>query len=425
MNSKRLLWIFMLIALSLMLIGSVHAQGSVQPFVAVSGGQLTLVGGAAPGVIVSPENVGLTSIVWSPDGSQIAYLLTQPDYSYKLMTVSAAAGATPVAQNTATPVSGFPITYTPEGQIVFITEGQTPSDSFVMMVQANLLNPQTGEQQMVGTFGFGVGCGGGSMSPADWQLWTETGFGGSPLVLSWTRYGLLHSTTCGGSGLALLNISTGTDIPLGNDPITANSDPSLGYLMRAVVSPDGERAATIRHQYQEPRPIQTLVLIDLASGAQTDVVTTAYPEQLAWGADGTLFYSIMEAAGELDSALTPDQAQKFEQIQGFPASQLLVYSVGIRQVNPATGEDRLLYSTAASAIGRMALAADGQTLVFSQIPNLNLWGAGIADGTLDIANDFSGSTQRATVPITLYTTPLNGGVVQLVGSGLEQFALHP
>ncbi len=425
MSNKRPLWIVCLIVLSLTLIGSAHAQGSMQPFVAVSGGQLTLVGGAAPGVIASPENVGLTSVVWSPDGSQIAYLLTQPDYTYKLMTVNAAAGATPVAQNTATPITGFPITYTPEGQIVFITEGQTPPDSFVMNVQANLLNPQTGEQSVVGTFGFGVGCGGGSLSPADWQLWTETGFGGSPLVLAWTRYGLLHSTTCGGSGMALLNASAGTDMPLGNDPLATNSDPSLGYLMRAIVSPDGERVAAIRQQYQEPRPIHTLVLIDLASGAQTDVATTGSPEQLAWGADGTVFYSIIEETGGLDSALTPDQGQKFEQIQGFPASQLLIYSVGIRQVNPATGEDRLLYSTAASAIGRMALTADGQTLLFSQIPNLTAWGAGIADGTLDIANDFDGSAQRATVAITLYATPLNGGEVQLVGSGLEQFALHP
>ena len=79
----------------------------------------------------------------------------------------------------------------------------------------------------------------------------------------------------------------------------------------------------------------------------------------------------------------------------------------------------------AGLLGRLALAADGQTLVFSQIPNLTAWGEGIANGTLDIANDFDGSAQRATVPITVYATPLNGGTVQTVGSGLEQFVLHP
>lgn len=406
--------------------GTAQAQNPVsQPLAAVVEGELTLIDGTNRLAISNPPNRGLSNVVWSPDGSRLAYLLSRDDFSQQLMTVSAAPGSTPIPLDTGRLESGFPIAFTPEGQIIYVASGDIPAQSDGALVRLNRIAPEAGAQpETLGTFQYRAGCGGGSPIPADWQYWTEAGFGGSGLVLIWTRYGVLHSTNCGGAGLALLNLTTGVDTPIGPDALAAGYDPTQGFLSRAVLSPDGERAAAVRQQYREPVPESTLVLIELATGTITDVPTTGRPDQLAWGPDGTLFYSIFEANATLDNALTPEEQTLVTQVLGYSPNTLPLNRVGIRKVNPADGFDRLLYSTWAYMIGRMALAADGQTLVFSQIPNLHDWGKALAAGTIDLMSD-DGSAQRATVPIMLYTTPVQEGEVLLVGSGLDQFRLRP
>jgi DNA-binding beta-propeller fold protein YncE len=259
------------------------------------------------------------------------------------------------------------------------------------------------------------------MLPADWRYWEDAGFGGSPMVLQMTDFGLLHGTACAGVGLALLNLETGTDTPIGPDMLTFNG-PSEGYG-RIALSPDGQKFAAVYTSYSEPELTRTLAIIDLATLAVTDVKVTGTPQQIAWGKDGTLFYSTITPTTNLVDTLTADEQKALGDLT---AMELRDNVVEIHQVNPATGDDIDIYQADGYAIGRLAATADGQGLVFSQVANVDAWVKAIADGTLDINTDIDGTAQRALVPITLYRLNLGGDkAATSLGDDLTQFTLQP
>jgi hypothetical protein len=218
----------------------------------------------------------------------------------------------------------------------------------------------------------------------------------------------------------------GQDTPLAGDnflqPTPNQPQQQVG---RAVLQNDGKTLAAIRTTYVEPLLKHELVLIDLSTQQLTPITTAAEPDQLAWSPGGGLFYSTQTKKGALGENLTDEQKANIEKV--FGSSELNVPSneVSIHSLNVTSGEDKVLYTAPAYAIGRMVSTVDGQSLIFSQIANMDKWIAGMADGTLDVLNDSDNTAQRAVVPVSVYQLRLAGGDATVIGDNLGQFRLKP
>jgi dipeptidyl aminopeptidase/acylaminoacyl peptidase len=411
---KQRFWTLLLAASLLMLLAGVaHAQdvsGASATYAAVVDGKLTLFGvAAAPVMVQTPANYrDFFSLAWSPDGSKLAFLQQNDQFQNKLLVTDLTGKVTEL--DAALLESGFPITFSPEGDILYIGQGDnsaiTQNQQYTVTV--NRIRPEAGvAPEKIGEFASGVGCGGGSPIPADWQYWGETGFGGNALTLVWTPYGLLHSNACSGGSLALLNLQTGEDKPVG--PQQTLNQGVTDALGRVALAPDGKRFAAVKTQYAEPVPIRSLVLGDLETLTLIDMATTGAPDQLAWNVDDTLFYSTRDQRDNLVSTLSAEQKQQLNTVLGYEMTDLPSYEVNVRQLNVKTGEDQLIYTADAYAIGRMFQPPGGKSLLFSQIPNLSAWVEAVASGKIDMTSAQSDAQQRATVPVSLLELPLGTG----------------
>ncbi|MBZ0287209.1 MAG: hypothetical protein K8I30_06310, partial [Anaerolineae bacterium] len=378
-------------------------------FAGVQNGNLTIFGvGDAPLTINNPPNKGISGIAWSPDGNKLAYILADEQFQAGLYVVDVTTSVEPVKLEAGAFAAGFPLTFTADGQILYIGQAAVPSDpSVAPQVAVMQIAPEAGAQpQTLGTFDFGQGCGGGSSYPAYWRYWEDAGFGGSALKLIPTDYGLLHNSNCSGSGLALLNWQTGQTTPIGTADVLATD----GGLGRFVLSPDGRTVAAVKtRQTSESKSpfIRSLALIDLATLTISDVQTTGQPDQLAWSNDGTsIFYSAITETGNLIEGLNADQLSRITPMLGFDQNgnpyPVPAYQSTIHQYNVGTGEETLIYTADAFAFGRMTATPDGQHLIASQIANLNAWVTAIADGTLDVSSGMPNMDQTSFVPLTLY-----------------------
>ncbi|MBL8117289.1 MAG: hypothetical protein JNJ78_07145 [Anaerolineae bacterium] len=407
---------------------NVEAQNPSPPLAAIQAGSIVISGGInAPVTIPLPPNYGVMSLSWNPGGTRLALILNSEQFETQLYVVDSTGGSlVPLASGPLE--AGFPANWTPDGQVLYVgrglfpTDGNTPYRADIKRIAADAnAVPET-----IGSFDMLVGCGGGSNLPADWQYWEEAGFGGTRLVLQYTDYGILHSTSCSGDMVALFAPQGGIDSPIGptlRDDGQLNPD---GMVSRHQLGPDGMTLAGLRQKINGSELERTLVLIDLASGTMTDVPTQAQPDQFVWAADGSLFYSSRSETGNLLTALDTAQLSTVNSVLGMEGFEIPAYEVSIHRVNPGTGEDSLVYSGSAYAIGRMAVTRDGSALVFSQIANMDAWIAGIADGSLNILNDDTiGSAQQALVPVSVYQQSLAGGSAALIGEGLNQFSLKP
>jgi hypothetical protein len=424
--AKHRLVISCLALFTLLLVSGVYAQNEVTTdFAGVREGTIYVYHGTEVAAeITNPPNKGIFSLAWSPDGSKLAYIMSDENFQARVWVVDAQGGTPVMLEAAGQSEVGFPVTFTPDGAVLYVqagTNAANPTPEY--RVNLNRITPEAGAQpETLGSVIFGVGCGGGSIIPADWQYWAESGFGGNYQTLLWTDYGVLHSITCGGSGLALFDPEVGEDKYL--TPITMTDfgmpqpDENIG---RTALASDGKTLAAVKIDYVEPAPINSLVFVDLETGTITDQVTTGQPEQLAWANDGTLYYTTREVSGDLLADLTPEQRQVFETM-GFLTS-VDSYKVDIRHLNPATGEDDRVYTADAYQIGRLRVAAD-DSVWFSQIANLKNWVEGIANGTLDLAADMDGSQQRALVPVSVYRLdPASGQNLELMADHLSQFIL--
>lgn len=416
--------VLLAVLLSMTLIAD--AQEGAPTGAAVQNGQMVITGGATPLVVDHPANKGFLSLAWNPGGTKLAYIYSDPDFQAHIA-VTDASGSPPVVLDTGRLEAGFPVSWTPDGQVLFV--GGRDLNDVSEPYQSNLMRiaPEAGAAaELIGTFEMGVGCGGGSPLPADWAYWAEAGFGGTALVLQWTDYGILHSSNCGGGGLKLFAPQGGEDTPLFSENfLQPTPDQPQQHVARAVLAADGRTLAAVRSTYDDAGPVNSLVISDLATREAKDVVTAAAPDQLAWLADGSLFYSTRTMAANLLTTLTDPQKQNVAAVLGSVDFELPSNEVSIHHFNPATGEDRVIHSAPAYAIGWMNVTPDGQALLFSQIANLDAWLTAIGDGTLDINADMDGTAQKALVPVTVYRLPLGGGSAAVVGENWAQFRLKP
>lgn len=367
-------------------------------------------------LVENPPHQDFFSLAWSPDGEQLAYLLRDENFDVHLMV--AGVQLTEAGRIEA----GFPVTWTPDGHILYAESTYDPNNPPTTpdyQININQIVPGA-EPVTLGTVPFGVGCGGGSPLPADWQYWQESGgFGGGYVTLAWTDYGILYSVNCGGGGLALLDPATGnfryvTPVQAENGFIQPEP-----YIGRLAIAPDGDRVAGIQTTHSEFDAHYSLVLIDLQTGAITPLETAAPPERVLWADADTLYYAAREPHPGVDliAALTPDERATVEQITGGTGFTVGTWQVSIHQFTISTGADTVIYSDDAYQIGRMAVVDNA--LWFSQIANLNDWVDALAAGTLDPTTDDYERQQLALVPVSVWR--LDNGTVELQGDGLEQF----
>ncbi len=402
--------------------GSAFAQTNSGTSVAgVRGSQIVL--RAADGTetaIPLPENSTVQSLDWNADGSQLVAIIYDQTYQTHLWTVDAQ-GANPVMLETGALEAGFPAIFAPDGSIIYAQQGsvenlQSPADYQATIMQ---IAPQAGAQpQTVGIIPFIVGCGGGSPLPGDWLYWQEFGFGGSYVTLQWTNSGILHSLSCGGDGLGLLDPATGQDRVV--VPAAGNNMPQA-YTTRAKLSPDGQTIAAIKSVYENDAITSSLVLVDLASGTVTEMVPAQEPQQIAWANDGTLYYSSRIETGDIFSSLTPEQQQVFDTATGGLGMPLSAWQVSINKFDPATNLEQTVYTGDAYQVGRMAVSADG-SLWFSLVPNQAAWVNAIVSGQLDPVTS-SMNDVFAVLPVAVYRLDPTSGAAELASDNLTEFVL--
>jgi hypothetical protein len=395
---------------------------ALPPFVAVVDDQLQLIDAGAMTPITENATYQYNA-VWSPDGMKLAYTVSaDPANEFsdeKTLFVYDRATGTSTELVTERIATGFPLSWTLDGQILYMVDTGAVDDSseggLVMLFTARVIRPEAGAlpDTTAERVPFGAGCGGGSSIPMDWVTWEESDFGGSRAVLQLTDYGIVHSGQCVGARTSLTRPFSGETLPFAG-----------GNMYNAVVSPDGQKVAGIAH---EPGSTDgTLVVVDLATLAETTYATAASPYMLAWGKDGSLYYSTRTVASNLLADLTPEQVTLFNQIIGIIEPQMTdfpAYATGIykRDVNGATDAsgETLLYEADAYAIPRLAVAGD--KLFFSEVANGTAWVQAMMDGTLTFENSFDLADEYT--HITLKALNLADGSVQVVGEDLHQFAV--
>lgn len=345
----------------------------------------------------------IDDITWSPDGQVLAYTLLDPDFSASLY-VTDTTGSEPVLLATDLYYL-MPVTFTPDStQVIYAkvsTEPQTTQDQTVNVFRQALAANATAE--LIGTFAFGTGCGGGSPFPGDSVYQWEAGYSGNALILELTPTGLLHSTNCTGSGTVLMNLETGESVEVGTN------------LARVDVSPEGMRAAGL--SMGDNPTIGTLTVVDLGTLAVTPLGAVAQPDQLAWGPDGNIYYSARTPSG----AVVPGTDVETFINMGFEGG-LPVNTVSIHKVDLAATTDSEIYTGDAYAIGRLFVAPDNQWLYFSQIPNGEAWAQAILDGTITAQSPASASFDLFAP--SLNRLSLSGGNTELVGANLVKATLN-
>jgi len=411
-------YLFWLVAALLLVVAPAAAQGDGSyPLAAITDGYVMLYGfGDGPQQVTQEPAQNTLDLEWSPNGEYLAF--TQWDANYRLGLWLSGRDARPPIQVASGLMAGLPISFTADNHLIYAVDtgqfSQEPAAGVPgggVVVEAYRLDPgANAEPQAIGSFVYGAGCGGGSSIPADWRYWAEagTGPGIAANVLALTPSGLVHSTACMGRGVALLNLKTGEDVLLHE---------TLGGV---VVSPDGARVAGTGPEGQ-------VMVVDLATGDVTAFSAAPGVDLLAWAADGqSLFYSTRQQTGESLPASAEEQEQLAQALGMIEpsAAQMPVMSVSLNQLDLASGESTTRYVAEAYAIGRIVPTPDGQTVLFSQIPNLHDWVAQVLNNTIDPMMDV-GQQQLASVPVTLFALNLADDSVAGVGIDLNQAALNP
>lgn len=236
----------------------------------------------------------------SPDGAQIAYLKDTYDAatftSARSLVVSGVDGQN-VRQLANDVAWTLPIVeWSTDNQNIYYASAMDTLEN--MLVKG--INLATGAQQEYGQFLVHSGCGGGSSDPADTisSLENLEPFGGAVFELSPQNNYIVHTVSCSGSGLGILDLSTKQDKALDEN------------ARGAVISPDGSKIAAYSGN--------SIVIINTSTGAMDSTFPTSQvPVALLWAADGN---AILYSTSTLANTLTLDDNVALEVLGSSPAS---------------------------------------------------------------------------------------------------------
>jgi hypothetical protein len=358
----------------------------------------TTIAPATPIFTAQQQLFGL-NLVWSPDGQFLAY--SRPTETGHNLFITERTGSVN-AQLAEGVESDKPPTFALDSATIYYVVntnepagGDAAPTDVVMNVFAVPIDGSSAPQ-LAATYNFGFGCGGGLGYPADFVYNREAGYQGSGGVFIHTQFGIVHSTNCVGSGVGLLDLTTGEDVILSDS------------LARVKLSPDGTQLVGVIVNRFNEQP-NTLEMIDLASGAVTPIGAIEAPDQVAWGPDGSIYYRVQRDTGQIIPGSDSEaMATQFgvESSAGVP-----LYEVSLHRVNLTEATDAEIYTATAFAIPRMYVAADNSAIYFSQIANGDQWVAAINNNTPP--QDANGVT--ALFGPALLRLPLDGsGAAQIV-----------
>ncbi len=357
--------------------------------------------------VSSANGLTLDQAAWSPDGQHLAYTVYDANYVAHLF-VTDRAGSTPVELSSDI-YSQLPISFTADSAQVLYgkknTSAPTPTSSGPASDVVQLFTQPvsgSGAAAAIATVNFGVGCGGGSSFPGDWQYSSEAGYEGHHHILTMTPYGILYTKSCNGFGTALLNLTNGQ-----SSDVAAN-------LSRVSVSPDGTKVVGVVADPQTPIN-GVLTVVDLQTLQPTPIAAASSPDQVTWGPDGAIYYTTIDAGPMIpgsDSSIVSNGSN----------IGLNRRSVGIHRVDLAATTDTQIYSAAAYAIGRLFVTPDNQALFFSSIPNADRYVDALNKGV--ITPQAAQSDLLAYFPIEFYRLALPNAAAQQVSADLAKAAIN-
>ncbi|MBN1201674.1 MAG: hypothetical protein JXJ20_07460 [Anaerolineae bacterium] len=286
------------------------------------------------------------SLVFSPDGWYLAFIDVT---AAQLRALNVIEDLSP--RKLAEEVDGaFPLAWSPGSQQIAFTAltGQTSGDG-VPLVDLRVVPVSGGEVQTLSTFAFDNTCEPEITDPADVPYYAETGANGYRYVLDWLPDGrFVISTRCDG-GLGLLDPARGAITDLGGD------------LRGGVLAPDRARFLA--------RTASGLAILDLSSGARSDLPVSLGARQVAWSVDGSAIYYSTETLADSLTLGNPADRARGEEIFGYWPVSIAIYDVTLRRVTLADNTEAVIWRGQGRGIGQIAPAPGGIGVIFSLVPS--------------------------------------------------------
>jgi hypothetical protein len=376
-------------------------------------------GAEAPVLVDDTPNQSYAA-VWSPDGTKLAYLVNANDQQFsdmKTLRVWDGTQTIDVVSNINTTL-GLPINWTRDGKLIYSLETDVMIGQDVM-TEVYTVEPVAGAapQLVSNQVPFGVGCGGMSLYPFDHAFWEESDMGGSRPIIQLTDFGLIYTSACAGGRTALFRTFSNEFVPFAE-----------GKMLRSALSADQWSVAGVAREnagnVEFEEGTATIAVANLETGEEQTITTQHPVSQVAWGADGSLYYSSTRLDRNLLEGLTEHEIHAVSTVMGVPASspvqtELFRHTVSLYKIAADGTETVLAENIDAYDIGRMQVV--GNTLYFSTITNPETWLQAILDDTvtfenvMDISSDYT-STDIYSVDVSAPAAPT------LVLENASQFA---
>lgn len=236
------------------------------------------------------------------------------------------------------------IEWSNDNQKIYYASSTDPVENMI----AKSIDLSTGELHEQGQFIVHSGCGGGSPDPADGVASNENlrPFGGQVFELSPQNNYIVHTVSCSGSGLGVLDLSTKQDRAL-ND-----------HARAAVISPDGSRIAAISDN--------NIVVINSNNGnIESTFPASESPQAVLWAADGKgILYSISRLA----NTLTLDDKTALDLLGSSPASFNLNTST-LWMISLESGQSTKIIESEAHEL--KPIFTNGQKVLVVMVENAN------------------------------------------------------
>lgn len=295
-----------------------------------------------------PSNTGLPKLWYgnpqiSPDGTRIAFL-KMTDTNARALMVADIDGrnirqlASDVAWTLPT------IAWSNDNQKIYYASSIDPMENML----AKSIDLSTGELQEQGQFIVHSGCGGGSPDPADGvsSLESLAPFGRHMFSLAPQNNYIIHSTSCSGSGLGILDLSTKQEQVL--------DDHAYG----AIISPDGSRIAAASGN--------NIVIFNVSTRSIESTFPAAEaPQALLWDAEGK---GILYSTSTLANTVNIDDTVALDLFGSSPTSFNLNTST-LWMVSLESGQNTKIIESEAHNL--KPIFTDGQKVLVVMIENAN------------------------------------------------------